>query len=61
MHARILLLFTLLAALTTSGCAAWNTDKWDLSRYRDPRAADIDQRLGGELPSAENSFGRVSE
>lgn len=38
------------------GCAAWNADRWDLDRYRDQRAVDIESRLAREKPIVENPF-----
>lgn len=54
MPKRLLLLAALLAL---PGCASWNADKWDLSRYRDPRAADIDARLTDQPIPVANPFG----
>jgi hypothetical protein len=31
--------------LASGGCAKWKRPDFDLSRYRDPRAVDIDDRL----------------
>jgi hypothetical protein len=46
MSIRPLLLLVALAACTASGgCAKWSRPKLDLSRWRDPRAVDIDGRL----------------
>jgi len=43
--------------LACSGCAVWNPPKFDLNRFRDPRAIDIDDRLSSPppKPSAEQS------
>jgi hypothetical protein len=39
-----------------SGCAPWNRDRWNLDRYRDERAVDIDHRLGQSEPIVKNPF-----
>jgi hypothetical protein len=39
-----------------SGCAMWNADRWNLDRYRDERAVDIEGRLSREKPIVENPF-----
>ena len=38
------------------GCAAWNPDRWNLNRFRDERAVDIEGRLAREKPIVENPF-----
>ncbi|TWT85310.1 hypothetical protein Pla123a_01170 [Posidoniimonas polymericola] len=46
MPARTLLILLPLVLLSLAvGCSSWNAEKWDPSRLRDPRAADIDHRL----------------
>lgn len=54
MTARLLLLTALLLGLP--GCAPWKSEKWDLSRLRDPRAADIDHRLTQRPEPVSNPF-----
>jgi hypothetical protein len=39
-----------------AGCAMWNPDRWNLDRYRDERAVDIEGRLAREKPIVENPF-----
>jgi hypothetical protein len=39
-----------------AGCAVWNPDRWNLDRYRDQRAIDIESRLAREKPIVENPF-----
>jgi type IV pilus biogenesis protein CpaD/CtpE len=48
----------LLAVVTASfaGCAMFQKETWDLSRYRDERAVDIDQRLSEDVPIGKNPF-----
>jgi hypothetical protein len=38
------------------GCALWNRDRWNLDRYRDERAVDIEQRLERSEPIVKNPF-----
>jgi len=38
------------------GCAMWNKDRWNLDRYRDERAVDIDQRLSQDRSIVPNPF-----
>lgn len=59
MLARIILLA--LTLLTLPGCAAWDSQQWDLTRYRDPRAADIDRRLAERPPVTGNPFSSRQE
>jgi hypothetical protein len=40
----------------TGGCALFYKETWDISRYRDPRAADIDHRLDRSEPIVKNPF-----
>ncbi|MCA9239968.1 MAG: hypothetical protein KDA37_07205 [Planctomycetales bacterium] len=54
MTSRLLLLAALMLSLP--GCARWNTEKWDLSRFRDPRATDIDHRLTQRPEPVSNPF-----
>jgi hypothetical protein len=55
------------ALLLFSGCApwnhqkTWNAEKWDLTRYRDPRAADIDRRLTEHPEPSGAAFQQQSE
>ena len=56
---RLLLLAAIVLPLTTScGCAFWDWNKadWNLERYRDPRASDIDRRLEKNTPIVQNPF-----
>ena len=39
-----------------SGCAMWDFDEWNLDRYRDERARDIDERLSEDRPIVQNPF-----
>jgi hypothetical protein len=45
-----------LVAVTTSGCASWNLDRFSLNKLRDDRAVDIDKRLEGTKPLVVNPF-----
>ncbi len=38
------------------GCAAWDSERWDIDRLRDDRALDIEQRLTQDEPIVENPF-----
>jgi hypothetical protein len=38
------------------GCAMWDRDRWNLDRYRDERAVDIEQRLERTEPVVKNPF-----
>lgn len=55
-------LFSLAAILlplaTGGGCMLWNWNKadWNLERYRDSRATDIDHRLEKATPIVQNPF-----
>lgn len=42
--------------VSTSGCALFHKETWDINRYRDPRAADIDHRLDRSEPIVKNPF-----
>jgi len=46
----------ILSLVLTSGCAMWDRDRWDLSRYRDERAVDIDQRLSSDEAVVKSPF-----
>jgi hypothetical protein len=46
----------ILAIATVGGCAAFNADHWNLDRYRDERAVDIESRLDREKPIVQNPF-----
>ena len=46
----------LLLLASTGGCAFWDRDRWNLDRYRDERAVDIDQRLDQAEPIVKNPF-----
>ena len=47
MHPWRLLSAILIAAAIqiVAGCAAWQTRNWDLSQLRDPRVAELDDRM----------------
>jgi hypothetical protein len=51
---RILCLAALLTPL--AGCALWKKETWDLNRFRDERARDIDSRLSDNKPIVQNPF-----
>jgi hypothetical protein len=38
------------------GCALWEQDRWNLNRYRDDRAVDIEQRLERTEPVVKSPF-----
>jgi hypothetical protein len=38
------------------GCALWDPERWNLDRYRDERAVDIEQRLERDEPIVKNPF-----
>jgi hypothetical protein len=42
--------------LLAGGCAMFDRENWELNRYRDERAIDIDQRLEANTPIVENPF-----
>jgi hypothetical protein len=44
-------------AAPLAGCAMFDTDRWQLDRYRDERAVDIDRRLSEDVPIGQNPFG----
>ena len=46
----------LLLYVPTGGCAIWDRDRWNLDRYRDERAVDIDHRLDQAEPIVKNPF-----
>jgi hypothetical protein len=46
----------LLLLIQTSGCALWNADRWNLDRYRDQQAVDIEQNLSRKKPIVANPF-----
>ena len=39
-----------------TGCALFDHERWNLDRYRDERAVDIEQRLSADEPIVENPF-----
>jgi hypothetical protein len=41
---------------TAGGCALFDKDKWNLDRYRDERAVDIEHRLDRKEPVVKNPF-----
>jgi hypothetical protein len=54
---RFLYLACLIAMLApVGGCALWDKSTWDLSKYRDERASDIDDRLSKSKPIVQNPF-----
>jgi hypothetical protein len=38
------------------GCAMWDSDRWNLDRYRDERAVEIEQRLERTKPVVKDEF-----
>jgi hypothetical protein len=40
----------------SSGCALWEPQRWNLDRYRDERAVDIEQHLSRDKPVVANPF-----
>jgi hypothetical protein len=52
MRATILAIFV----VSLTGCAMFDAEKWDLNRFRDERAVDVDQRLSERPPIVENPF-----
>jgi hypothetical protein len=46
----------LLGLAIAGGCNVFDAERWDLNRYRDQRAVDVDQRLGQDRPMVENPF-----
>ena len=46
-----------LVLLAPAGCARWNAERFDLSHLRDPRAADLDERLSSRPEAIANPFG----
>ena len=56
---RLVALAVAIAPLVSlGGCRAWNFHKdfWSVERYRDHRAADIDERLSKDVPVGKNPF-----
>jgi hypothetical protein len=49
------------ATALVPGCAGWNADRWDLSRLRDERAVEIEQRLTREQPVVKSPFQEADE
>jgi hypothetical protein len=41
---------------SAAGCALWDKDRWNLDRYRDERAVDIEHRLERSEPIVKNPF-----
>jgi hypothetical protein len=39
-----------------AGCALWDAERWNIDRYRDERATDIEQRLSSQEPIVQNPF-----
>jgi hypothetical protein len=46
----------LLPLIAMGGCALFHKETWDINRYRDSRAADIDHRLDSSEPIVKNPF-----
>jgi hypothetical protein len=46
----------LLPLVSIGGCALFRKETWDIERYRDERAADIDHRLNQNEPIVKNPF-----
>ena len=57
MKHRALLLALLAVALP--GCAAWDAEKLDLTKLRDPRAAELDRRLSERPEPVTSPFGQA--
>lgn len=53
-----LLAALLLAIASAGGCKLWKWDMsdWNLEKYRDERATDIDHRLDKPLPVSKSPF-----
>ena len=39
-----------------AGCATWDVERWNIDRFRDDRAVDIDERLSNDEPIVKNPF-----
>jgi hypothetical protein len=52
----ITLAATLLPLVSAVGCALFREETWDMNRYRDERAVDIDHRLERSEPVVKNPF-----
>jgi len=46
----------ILPLLSTAGCAMFHKEFWNMDRYRDERAVDIDRRLEANTPIVKNPF-----
>ncbi len=44
------------AAIACSGCGLWKPDVWNVDRYRDDKALDIEKRLNRDKPIVANPF-----
>jgi hypothetical protein len=54
---RVTALAAILATLgSLGGCAMFHKDFWNVDRYRDERAVDIDSRLNKNVPIVKNPF-----
>jgi len=54
---RLAALAVIVAPLVSlGGCAMFHKDFWAMDRYRDERAADIDNRLSKNVPIVKNPF-----
>ena len=54
---RLAALAAIVAPLVSlSGCAMFHKDFWNVERYRDERAVDIDTRLNKNEPIVKNPF-----
>jgi hypothetical protein len=47
--------FALIVAML-AGCALWKPESWNLDRFRDERARDIDSRLSSDRTIVDNPF-----
>ena len=47
---------TFLGLTFAAGCAIFEADRWNLDRYRDKQAVDIEERLDREKPVVESPF-----
>jgi hypothetical protein len=43
-------------SIIAGGCAMWDQNRWNLNRYRDERAVEIEQRLERTEPVVKNPF-----
>jgi hypothetical protein len=46
----------LILVTAACGCALWERDRWNIDRYRDERAVDVERRLERTEPIVKNPF-----